>query len=260
MELEWYIYVLAILGGFAAGFINTLAGSGSLITLPILIFLGLPATVANGTNRLGVLLQSFVGTATLKQRGKLSLEGSQWLIIPSVIGAILGAVVAVDVSEQTMRYIIGAVMVVMLIPIVFNSDKWLRETSEPDQNHKNILSLAAFFVIGIYGGFLQGGVGILLLTSMVLISKLSINHANTFKNLIVFCFTIPAFIIFIMNDQVDWFLGVVLAIGQVFGAWIAARFATDHPAANSWIRRLLIVVIVVSVVELFELRQLILGS
>ena len=102
--MEWYVWVLTILGGFAAGFINTLAGSGSLITLPILIFLGLPANVANGTNRVGALLQTVVSVITFKRRGNFDLKGSQWLIFPAVLGSIPGALIAVDLNDDPLCF------------------------------------------------------------------------------------------------------------------------------------------------------------
>ncbi|HIO71795.1 MAG TPA: sulfite exporter TauE/SafE family protein, partial [Flavobacteriales bacterium] len=183
--MDDYIYILAILGGFLAGVINTLAGSGSLITLPILIFLGLPAYVANGTNRLGVVLQTIVSVFTLYKRGNLELKGSVWLIVPAILGAIPGAYIAVDLSDQVLKNIIGAVMIIMLIPLIMNADKWLRESSEEGGRHKRWHVVATFVLIGAYGGFLQAGVGIMLLSGMVLLAGFTIRRANGLKNLIV---------------------------------------------------------------------------
>ncbi|MBL4655776.1 MAG: sulfite exporter TauE/SafE family protein [Bacteroidia bacterium] len=252
MEFEWYIYALAIFGGLIAGFINTIAGSGSLITLPILIFLGLPANIANGTNRVGILLQSLVGSYTLKKQENLSLQGSGWLIIPSIIGAIAGSIISIDVDERTLQTIIGIIMILMLIPILLNSN-WSNEKNEQSTKHKGFLSVLIFFLIGIYGGFIQAGVGVLMLTGMVSYAKYSVNHANMLKNLIVFCYTVPVIAVFIWSDQIDWKMGGLLAIGQVTGAWIAANFATQFKDAGKWIRILLIIIIVVSIIKLFNI-------
>jgi len=146
-------------------------------------------------------------------------------------------------------------MLIMLIPVFMNSEKWLREQSESGNAHKRLPVLIVFFIIGFYGGFLQAGVGIFLISAMVLLANFTINHSNTLKNLIVLCFTVPAFIIFIMNDQVDWWLGGIVATGQVFGGWSAARFATGFKNAGLYIRWLLVGVILLSVVELFNLRD-----
>ncbi len=254
--MEDYIYILAIAGGFLAGVINTLAGSGSLITLPILIFLGLPAYVANGTNRLGVVLQTMVSVFTLHKRGNLDLKGSGWLIVPAILGAIPGAYIAVDLSDQLLKHVIGAVMIIMLIPLIMNADKWLRESSEEGQRHKRWYVVITFILIGAYGGFIQAGVGIMLLSGMVLLAGFSISRANGLKNLIVLCFSVPALAVFLMNDQVNWELGLLLGSGQMLGGWVAARFAMENESMAVWVRRLLILMIILSAVELFDLRVL----
>ncbi len=254
--MDDYIYILAILGGFLAGVINTLAGSGSLITLPILIFLGLPAYVANGTNRLGVVLQTIVSVFTLYKRGNLELKGSVWLIVPAILGAIPGAYIAVDLSDQVLKNIIGAVMIIMLIPLIMNADKWLRESSEEGGRHKRWHVVATFVLIGAYGGFLQAGVGIMLLSGMVLLAGFTIRRANGLKNLIVLCFSIPALGVFLINDQVNWELGLLLGSGQMLGGWVAARFAMENEATAVWVRRLLILMIILSAVELFNIRAM----
>jgi len=254
--MEWYIYVLSIIGGFLAGFINTLAGSGSLITLPILIFLGLPANIANGTNRLGVVLQTAVAVITLKKKGAIKLSGSQWLIIPAMIGAVPGAYIAIDLTDQVLKNVIGIIMLIMLIPIFLNSNKWLRESAGGGESYKKISVIFVFFLIGAYGGFIQAGVGIFLLSGLVLLANFTLNHSNALKNLIVFCFSIPALFVFLANGQVNWELGLLLASGQMLGSWIAVRFVIDYKHANVWVRRLLIVMIAASAAHLFGLTAI----
>lgn len=253
--MEWYICLLAIIGGFAAGFINTLAGSGSIITLPILIFLGLPANVANGTNRVGALLQTLVSVTTFIKRGNYNLKGSLWLILPAILGSLGGAFIAVDLDEKTMTYTIGVVMVLLLIPVMSNREKWLRDASIDKKTINKGLVVFVFSVIGAYGGFVQTGVGIFLLSAMVLFANYSIVHANVIKNLIVLCYTIPTFFIYWGHGLINWEFGLLVASGQMLGSWIAARFAMEHSGSNTWIRRLLVAMIVVSAVELLGFRE-----
>ncbi|MBL4578710.1 MAG: sulfite exporter TauE/SafE family protein [Flavobacteriales bacterium] len=255
--MEITIYALAVLGGVIAGFINTLAGSGSLITLPILIFLGLPANVANGTNRLGVVFQTIVAVVTLKRKGAMEGVGSYWLIIPSVIGAVPGAMLAADMTDQTLRYTIGGVMLLMLIPVMMNADKWLREQSVEGGASRKWYVILTFVLIGAYGGFIQAGVGIFLLAGMVLLAQLTMTHANALKNLVVLCFSVPALMVFLYNDQVDWKLGLLMASGQMLGGWTAARFAMDVKGANVWIRRLLVVMIIAATLQLFGIPDMV---
>ena len=130
--LDWGIFLVA---GITTGIINTLAGSGSLITLPIFIFVcGLPAPIANGTNRIGVLLQSGVGLATYVKSGKETFDGASWLVTPTVLGAILGAFIAVELNEETMNLVLGALMVGMFFVLLMKPSRWIHE--HPVATHK----------------------------------------------------------------------------------------------------------------------------
>ena len=111
--------------------------------------------------------------------------------------------------------------------------------------------LALFFVIGIYGGFIQAGVGIFLLAGLVMGVGYNLTQANAVKLVIVLALSLAAIVVFIVNDQVNWWLGALMAVGQSIGAWLAARFAVGNPNANVWVRRLLIAVIVLSIIKLF---------
>ncbi len=257
--VEWYIYLLTIIGGIVAGAINTLAGSGSLITLPMLIFLGLPANVANATNRIGVLFQNIVAVSSLKKSSNIKSSDVLWLLIPSMLGGVAGAYFALDLDEKTIRKIIGMIMIIMLFLVIFNSEEWLREHSAEGNQHKNPWMICLFFIIGVYGGFIQVSVGIFLLSALVLLLKYNFIRANFLKNLMVLCFTAPALLVFVMHDQVNWSLGILMAAGQSAGAWLAVRFATQFKNANAWIRKLLIVVIIVSIIELLDLRRIVLN-
>lgn len=245
--LDWVIFVVA---GVFTGIINTLAGSGSLITLPIFIFIcGLPAPVANGTNRIGVLVQGLVGIHGFWKNKQLPLEGILWLIVPTVIGASLGAFVAVDIDEKGMNTAIGILMVFMLGVMLVNPKRWIRE-SEPDPSrNRHPLTILVFLGIGFYGGFIQAGVGIFLLAGIVLIAKLDLGKANGVKLLLVFIFNLPALLIFISENQVHFLFGALMAVFQAIGAWLAVRFVAKVPNANIWIHRLLIVIVTLSALK-----------
>ena len=241
-------YLIIILAGFAAGFINTLAGSGSLVTLPILIFTGLPANIANGTNRVAILLQNIVSTSSFHKKKALDVHGAIWLGIPAAIGSIVGAQIAVDLNENIMEKTIGVIMIVMLFVIILKPKQWLKGSLTSLESRPSILKLVIFFLIGIYGGFIQAGVGIFLLSGLVLGIGYDIVRANAVKTGIVLLFTIFALIVFIKNGQVDWGIGLILAIGNMLGAWVGAKVAVEKGAV--WVHRLLIIVIIVAAANL----------
>lgn len=251
MDLAWYIYVLILAGGFLAGVINTLAGSGSLVTLPLLVFLGLPATVANGTNRIGVIVQCFVGVETLRRGGALRTENASWYITPTVLGALIGAAIAASMTPESMETAIGVIMALMFVVILVNPKRWLREESELTEGRPEWWLLLLLFVVGVYGGFIQAGVGILMLATLVLGAGFNVVEGNAIKLLIALVFTSGAFFVFLYNDQVNWVYGGMMAVGQSLGAWTAAKFAVQREDIAVWVRRLLIVIVAVSMLKFF---------
>lgn len=254
MEFIWYLYPLAIFAGILAGIINTLAGSGSLVTLAMMDVMGIPANVANATNRIGVLIQNAVGIATFRQSGNLGFGNqSTWLIIPSVIGSAIGAWLATFLDAQSMRQAIGIVMIIMLIVILIRPNRWLRTESDVSEERPKLWMQGLFLLIGIYGGFIQAGVGVFLLSALVLGVGYNLNEANMIKLLIVLCVTVGALLIFWSQGLLWWGIGALMAVGQSIGAWAAAHFATRYSNANIWVRRLLIIVVVMGIIRAFGL-------
>lgn len=279
MDITLLQYLLAILAGIVAGIINTLAGSGSAVTLPMLVFLGLDAGAANATNRIGVIIQNVVGITTFARSGRMQLRGRAnegqkaesildadslrfglWLSAAGMPGALVGAYVATLLDRDAMNLAIGGMLIVVLVTIFFNPTKWLRERSEVRKERPELFVLVLFFAIGIYGGFIQAGVGVFLVTALVLGVGYTIVHANAVKLIFVLALNIVAFIVFILSPlQIDWGIGALMAVGQSIGAWAAVRFAVSVKDANRWVRYLLIVVVIYSILRFFGLLDLFFG-
>jgi uncharacterized membrane protein YfcA len=243
-------YLILIPAGILVGFINTLAGSGSLISLPLLIHLGLPANVANGTNRVAILLQSLVGAGSFRQKKIIRFREGIWLSIPAVVGAVIGAFLAVDINEAVMKKVIGGLMIVMFFLIALKPEAWIEGKATQLQKKPGFWQILIFFAIGLYGGFIQAGVGFFLLGGLVLGAGLDLIKANALKNLIVFLYTPFALAVFIFNGQVDWLMGLTLAVGNMAGAWIAAHIAIKHGAKI--VRYILMAVIVLAAVDMLR--------
>lgn len=245
--MEWQESLIFIIGGFAAGVINTLAGNGSAITLSLLIFTGLPADVANATNRIGAFVQTVTAVASLRRsnRTRMLIRQSFWFIIPAVIGSLIGAWLAIEIDPEILKTIIGIIMLLLLITLLAKPSKWKRAT-EVGKNHRTVLNTFFIFLIAVYGGFLQMGIGIMLLAVLVLLARYSLRDANIIKLILAAVFVLPAFIVFISGDLISWWPGIFLAIGQGSGAFIGARYILFLPKANVIIRWLLIVILGVS--------------
>ncbi|MGM0529766.1 MAG: sulfite exporter TauE/SafE family protein [Bacteroidota bacterium] len=253
--MEWYL-VLAVIGvGFLAGFINTLAGSGSLLTLPMLMFLGLPANVANGTNRIAIFLQNVVGVGSFRQQKVLNVRMGLWLALPAVAGSLLGAQIAIGLQEAIMERVIGILLIVMFFLILYKPAQWVKEHSGHVRSKPSTLQFIIFFVIGIYGGFIQAGVGIFLLAGLVLGAGFDVVKANAIKLLIILIYTPFALAIFFMNDQVNWKIGLILALGNMLGAFVASRFAVSW--GTRYVRYVLLLVIFGSALKLLGVFDLV---
>ena len=242
--MEWFFYMAVIGAGFAAGFINTLAGSGSLITLPLLIFLGLPANVANGTNRVAILLQNVVAVGSFRRQKVLDLRGGLLLAIPAAAGAILGAKIAVGLDDEIIRQVVGILMIIMFFVVLIRPRRWLEGKGGARITRLGPINIIVFFLIGVYGGFIQAGVGIFLLAGLVLSAGYDLVRGNAVKLLIVLFFTIFALLVFMLNDQVDWSTGLILALGNMSGAWVASKVAVRGGA--KLVRWFLLAVLVIS--------------
>ncbi len=233
----------------ACGFINVLAGSGSLITLPLLIFLGLPANVANGTNRIAILFQNIIAVRGFHQKGVLDSKRGLILVIPAFFGALLGASLALGLNERLMRLVIGIIMVLMFFVILLKPTHWLKGQVQAMSERPGLKEWVAFFAIGVYGGFIQAGVGIFLLAGLVLISGYDLVKANAVKVLVVLGFTPIALLVFILADQVHLWIGLLMAAGSMTGAWLATHLAVKSGAP--FVRKVLLSVVAVSSLKLF---------
>ncbi len=249
--MELYQISLCIIGGLLAGIINTLAGSGSAITLGILTeVLGLPGNLANGSNRVGVTLQGLASTTVYARKGKLDMKTTLPILIPTFIGAICGVIVAIQVTDQQFMIVFRYLMLALLITILVNPKKWL--ISENQQKTLPLFILYPIYLsIGFYGGFIQMGMGIIFLAASVLIVKHNLSTANGIKILVVTIYSVIVLAIFHSRGLVDWYYGGTIAVGQVIGGILAARFATSFPHADLWTYRLLILIIVSVLISQF---------
>lgn len=246
--MEWYFYVALVGVGLIAGFINTAAGGGSMLTLPLLIFLGLPANVANGTNRVAILLQNVIGVNSFRKEKVFNIKTDYRLAIPAIIGAIIGALIAVEINASILQHIISFLMVFMLLIVVLKPDVWVKEQAGKISPKPSVWQYLLFMLIGFYGGFIQLGVGFFLLAGLVLGCGHDLVKANAIKLFIVLIYTIFALWVFIYNDQVDWVSGLLLSVGNMTGAWIGVRFTVKGGA--KYVRYVLIISLVIVTAKL----------
>lgn len=242
------LFILAIIG-FIAGVINTIAGGGSLLTLPMLIFMGLPPAVANGTNRIGVFIQSISSIAGFRSKGIKPGSFGIYLGISALIGSLIGAQIAIDIKGDTFNKILAIVMVIVVLFMVFKPKLNLQNVIERTHGKHLWISILAFFFIGVYGGFIQAGVGIFILLALTSINYLNLVTSNAVKVLVVFIYTIGALAIFAYNNQIDYLYGFVLAIGNATGGWIASRWSVKK--GDGLVKVFLIIMVIAMAIKLW---------
>ena len=246
---EWYHYVLLIGVGFAVGFINTVAGGGSLLSLPVLIFLGLPPSVANGTNRVAIVIQTATAVAGFKSKGVSTFPFNMYLGVSALVGAIIGARIAVDVDGALFNRILAIIMVTVIVIIIFKPKTNLQNIQERLTGKYLWIGIIAFFFFGIYGGFINAGLGFILILFLHYVNHMTLVRANATKVAVVFIYMLSALVVFALNDKVNWFIGLVLAVGNAGGAWIASRYSVKK--GDKFIRLFLVIMVAVMAVKLW---------
>ncbi len=235
-----YKLLLLFAVGLVAGFINVMAGGGSSLSLPTLIFLGLDSSLANGTNRIAIFIQNIAAVASFKQEKFSKFKTSLKLSAFALPGAIIGAIVAVRIDNDLFQKILGVVMIGIMITIILpkknNKAKTLAE------NHSWLI-YPAMAGVGFYGGFLQVGVGFILIAILFNLMDLDLIRVNMHKVFIIFLYTIPALAVFIFTKNVKWEYGLVLASGNALGAWWSVKIAVRK--GEKVIRIVLIITILI---------------
>jgi uncharacterized membrane protein YfcA len=257
--MEYSLLAIAFVGGFAAGCINLLAGNGSAITLTILTeIVGLPPNVANGTNRIGVWTNSLSGMAAFAKQGKRDLSGTWGFIISTFVGGVIGVYLATLVTNDQFKEVFKFMMVLMLFVVLFKPDRWIKQ-AQVTRDIPIWVAYPIYFIIGIYGGFIQMGMGIFFLIVMVFIARYHVIKANFAKMLIVLGFTSVSLVVFAWKGYMAWEYGLVLALGQGLGAWIFGNYAARSPRAGLLAYWMLVIGVILAVIKLFELHTYILG-
>ena len=231
LDVAILIFV-ALLGGA----INTIAGGGSNLVLPTLMIMGMPPEVANATNRVGIFVESVVAISEFKRHDKLETSDLRAILIPMAIGGLFGSLAAAFAPPDVLKPLLIGTMICMSLLVLFRpalvstpAGTEVRRVSETPSARAGLL------VAGFYGGFVQAGVGFLLLASIAGTLRYDIVRANAIKLVCTFVFTAVSLSIFIWQDQVAWVAGFILSIGYVAGAYFGVKLAVyAEPKLLRW--------------------------
>lgn len=236
-----------------AGVINTLAGSGSVITLAILTeLLGLPGGIANGSNRIGVALQTVSSSVTFQKAKILTWREQARPLVLLVLGAFVGIGLALNISNEQFMDVFKYMVVALFFVLLIKPKRWIHPDEHKPKWPRPILDIS-LFCLGIYGGFIQMGMGIFFLAIAVLGGRMPLLKANIIKAVAVGIYTIIALIVFALDDKVHWLYGSTIGIGQLAGGIITARYAVRFPKINTYAYYALLLAVLLALFSLFDL-------
>ena len=218
--------LLLVAGGLAAGVVNTLAGGGSLLTVPLLVLAGVPGNVANGSNRVGILASNASATAAFRRLGVSGLSRPLPVLVPVAIGSLVGALLVARLADETFERAFG----VLMVPLLLLS---LRPpVSKPVEGRvwSGPFTVLVFLAVGLYGGAFQAGIGLLLMVALSR-SGMDLVVANSVKVVVIMVVTVTALPLFIVGGRVDWGPALVLAAGFAIGGALGARLTVTRGAS-----------------------------
>ncbi|MAX55929.1 MAG: permease [Alcanivoracaceae bacterium] len=235
--------VAALLGaGVLAGFINTLAGGGGLLILPLLMLSGMGAALANGTMRVGVLIQSIEAVRQFNKRGTMPFKPLPAILVPCLLGTLVGALAAAYLPETILKPVLLGTLVVVALLMVLKPNQMTPGPDEvPQVPEESLPAWLGLFFAGVYGGFVQAGVGFVLIAVLVGQMRYDLLRGNALKLAITGSFTVLALGIFMWRDQVAWLPGLVVAAGTLVGVRLGVGFA--HRVSPVVLKRLLLVMV-----------------
>jgi len=242
----WQIPVLFGVG-VVAGILNVLAGGGSLLTLPLLIFMGLPSAMANGTNRLAIFCQNLFAIRGFRQRGMLPMNLALLCTPPALLGSWWGANLAISLDDQLFKRLLALIMLGVLIFTALDPMKRFRRQEREFSLRRKLVLVVSFFGVGVYGGFVQAGVGFLVITAL-LAHGLDLVRINAIKVFVIFAYTFIALGVFIYHDQINYGLGFALAAGNSLGGMLGPKLAVDK--GHDWIKKVVTITVAVFALKL----------
>lgn len=220
--MEIWQYTILFLVGIVVGFVNVMAGGGSLLSIPIMLFMGVPGPVANGTNRIAIILQMATAVVAFFRKGYSDFKLSLSLALAALPGAVAGAYAGTRLEGIWFNRIVAIITLAVMLIMATQKDE-RAYSGAPAQPPRLVLAHVLMFFVGLYGGFIQIGIGFLFLPILHKTLGLDLVRVNMHKTFIISFYTTAALIVFAWQVEIFWILGMCLAAGTSIGAWLSAQ-------------------------------------
>ena len=247
IDLVWWEIGVLIVAGFAAGLVNVMAGGGSIITVPIMMFLGVPGPVANGTNRITIVAHNAAAIATYLKHGVPHAKLCFTLTVVAIPPAIFGAYLSTMLNNEQFAWMLAGVMVAVLL-LMQGQGSGSNGSESPAQPKNMIAGHLLMAVAGFWGGFIQIGMGFVVLPIMHRVMGLSLVDTNILKVFIIFVYTLLTIVVFATTSEVLWLIGLIAALGNIVGGYAGAKLTLSK--GDKLIRHFLTGAIIAMVVKL----------
>jgi uncharacterized protein len=222
--MNGYIFlVLLFFAGFVASFINVMAGGGSVLTLGLMMLFGIDPATANGTNRIGILVGGLSGTLAFKAEKVSDFKKSMSLAAFAIPGAIFGAYYSVQINEVWFQRIFAVIIIFILFTLIKSKKK--ESPTKEVSKLKKVLIYPVMFLIGFYGGFIQVGIGFILITALRNLLEAGLVKVNMHKLFIILTYSVPVIVVFGITGNINWLYAICLAAGNATGAWVSAKIS-----------------------------------
>lgn len=242
----WFELTVLAAAGVISGALNVVAGGGSFLILPLLLFFGMPSALANGTNRVGVLAQNLGGVAGFHRHGAIEWPWALTASIPALVGASIGVWTALTIPDFAFRRVLSIAMVCVTLWSLLNRQRDTNRGELRPPSHPFVV--LGFFVVGLYGGFIQAGVGFLVL-AITTSAGMDLVRGNAVKLLTILLLTALSLAVFAAANQVDWPRGIALGVGNLIGSQFGVRFAVFK--GHDWLQRVVTITVIVFAIGLW---------
>ncbi len=246
--MDYWQGIILILTGIVAGFVNVMAAGGSMISVPVMVFMGIPGPVANGTNRIAILAQNITAVITFFRKGYSDFRLSLTLSLCALPGAVAGAFIGTRLEGLWFNRILALIMLAIMLVMALNKRGSTEQSAFPIPRKRMLMGHLLMPVVGFFGGFIQVGVGFILLPVLHKVLGMDLVRANMHKVFIIGTYTIAALIIFITQVELLWILGLCLALGNSIGAWLGAHMSVTR--GEGLIKIVLNTVLIIFIVKL----------
>ena len=257
---EWHEILLLILGGLLSGFLNTVASSGSAISLPLLVYVGLPAIEANATNRIPLLLGLITATISFQKKKLIPWPLAKKLALPIIIGTIVGCLFITKMSDFQIHILLTFALIMSVVLITTGANSFLKSLSLLQVHTLDLLAYAIAFALGIWGGLIVLDIGTLTLFFLVLYMRYDLITSNAIKVVLVLMVAVISTIFYGLDGDINWGVGLTLAIGSITGSYLGARFTTQNKSVK-FIYGILVFMIssevLIAIIKLLKYKNLI---